>query len=117
MQDIQTEADVQQLITTFYGQVTNDNLLKHHFEQIDWSAHLPAMISFWSLVLLGKEGYKNNTLEKHRHVALNKANIQRWATIFVSTVDSLFEGEISDKAKQHARIMQLTFESKLLSKD
>ena len=54
--DLETEADIIQLVDAFYARVNADALLRPIFNdvaQVDWASHLPTMYDFWSSVLLG----------------------------------------------------------------
>lgn len=107
--DIRDLEDIKLLVDTFYSRVQENGLLGPIFNnvaQVDWSKHLPVMYSFWNSVLFGKQGYKGNPMDAHfklnekRHLAGHDFNT--WKSLFMQTVDELFEGEIADSAKKKA---------------
>jgi len=111
-QEIKTEEDVALMVDKFYAIAAKDEQIGHFFDNLDWSHHLPRMINFWSFILIGKEGYKGNVLDKHMHMALTPADFERWLAIFIEVIDTNFEGENAATAKQRATIMAYTFKQK-----
>ena len=112
MKDIETNTDIQRLVDEFYDRVLKDELLAPFFRRLNFSAHLPKMVHFWSFVLLDEPGYTTNVTEKHANMPLNKELFDRWVSLFSETVDSLFVGEKANLAKQRAAIMGWTMASK-----
>lgn len=111
-QDINDSNDIEVLVNTFYDEVKKDEYIGHIFHKIigdDWSHHLPIMYSFWSMVLLGKQGYSGNPVRKHvevdRRVELKDEHYNRWLQLWNATVDSLFAGERAEEAKKRAVLM------------
>lgn len=111
-QDINDSNDIEVLVNTFYDEVKKDEYIGHIFYKIigdDWSHHLPIMYSFWSMVLLGKQGYSGNPVRKHvevdRRVELKDEHYNRWLQLWNATVDSLFAGERAEEAKKRAVLM------------
>ncbi|TAH05859.1 MAG: group III truncated hemoglobin, partial [Sphingobacteriales bacterium] len=54
--DIQTAADIQLLVDSFYKQVLPDPLIGYIFTdiaQLSWEKHIPIMYQFWGSILLG----------------------------------------------------------------
>jgi hemoglobin len=107
--DIVSRDDIIKLIDSFYGNVKNDPKIGPIFSDIvkvDWDAHLPVMYSFWASVLIGEQTYNGNPMSKH--IALSKItpmtveHFDTWLSIFHSTLDSLYEGEIATLAKLRA---------------
>jgi hemoglobin len=107
--DIRDIEDIKLLVDTFYNKVSEDGLLGPIFNdvaKVDWSKHLPIMYNFWNSILFGAQGYKGNPMDAHfrldkkRHLEGNDFNT--WKTIFMETIDELFEGEIADSAKKKA---------------
>ncbi len=113
MNDIQTKADIEKLIETFYGKVFKDDLLSPFFKGMDFEAHKPQMVHFWSFVLISEPGYKTNVTEKHLNMPLEPQHFERWIHYFKETADELFEGEITEMAKQRAEMVGWTIQEKL----
>jgi hemoglobin len=113
MKEIESKEDVQFLVSTFYGKVLMNEELKPFFSQLDFEAHLPKMIHFWSFVLLDEANYKTNVTEKHLQMPLKKENFDTWLRLFGETVDEHFEGEKAEIAKQRAFTIAWTISNKM----
>lgn len=107
--DIETPADVDRLIETFYTRVLSDPIIGFFFTDIagiDLQKHLPVISAFWQLQLLGKLGYRGQTFAVHKtlheRVALTEDHFHRWLYLFEGTIDELFAGPRADTAKQRA---------------
>lgn len=107
--DIRDIEDIKLLVDSFYNKAQADNLLGPIFNdvaKVDWSKHLPIMYRFWDSILFGTQGYKGNPMEAHfrlnqkQHLEGNDFNT--WKSLFMQTVDELFEGEMADLAKKKA---------------
>jgi hemoglobin len=112
MKKIESKADVEQLVDAFYESVLKNKELAPFFKHLDFKAHLPKMVHFWSFVLLDEPGYTTNVTEKHEHMRLSKALFDTWVQLFNETVDALFEGEKANLAKERAAILGWTMGSK-----
>lgn len=113
MQDIQKIEDIEQLVDDFYDQVLKDEVLSPFFSGLDFAKHKPKMVDFWAFVLLDKTGYTTDVTAKHMHMRLTKEHFDRWIELFNVTVDTLFQGEKADLAKQRAFLIRWTIESKM----
>lgn len=113
MADIKTKSDIETLIETFYGKVFRDELLAPFFKGMDFEAHKPQMVHFWSFVLISEPGYKTNVTEKHLSMPLEPQHFERWIQYFTETVDELYAGETADLAKQRAALVGWTIQEKL----
>ena len=111
--DITNETDVAFLVKTFYGRVLQDEVLAPHFSHIDFEAHFPRMIAFWSFILLDKAGYTGNVFDKHVNLPIGEKEFDRWMLHFTSVLHDFFEGEKADLAKQRAEVLKFTFLSKM----
>ena len=112
MKDITTKQDVELLVDTFYGLVLQDEDLAPFFKNLDFKAHMPKMVHFWSFVLLDEPGYTTNVTDKHRHMPLSPAHFERWVSLFHETVDALFSGGKVEMAKQRANLIAWTIQNK-----
>jgi truncated hemoglobin YjbI len=52
MKQLETPADIHQLVTLFYDKVLKDELLAPFVSRLDFTAHLPKMEQFWRFALL-----------------------------------------------------------------
>lgn len=112
MKPIETKADVELLVDTFYTAVLKDDVLAPFFKHLNFVEHLPKMVRFWSFVLLDETGYTTNVTDKHAQMQLNMDLFNRWVDLFKMTVDTLFEGEKAEMAKQRAVVLGWTMGSK-----
>ena len=107
--DIETRADLENLLSEFYDIATQDEEIGHHFAELDLKTHLPIIVNFWEKVLFGKAAYFGNPLAVHKTLhekfALKFEHFQRWVEIFHRTVDKLFAGEMADAAKLRAKMI------------
>lgn len=113
MKKIENRSDIEQLITLFYSKLVADEDLSPFFIGIDLNKHLPQMIQFWCFALLDEPGYTTNVVEKHLHMPLKATHFSTWLAHFNETVDTLFEGEKAAAAKQRAKIIGITIQSKV----
>lgn len=110
--DIKDKSDVVLLIDTFYDKLLQVDGMKEVFEGLDFEAHKPRIVHFWSFVLLDEEGYTTNVFDKHLHLPIKVHQFQQWLQTFVATVNELFEGEKAQMAIQRATVLSYTFETK-----
>lgn len=101
--------DIKLLVDSFYDKVNKDEILSPIFNdvaKVNWENHLPIMYKFWASTLLGEMGYKGNPMDAHFRLnekhKLEGSDFNRWKSLFIETVDELFEGEIAEQAKQRA---------------
>jgi hemoglobin len=109
MPDIETRADVEQLVRAFYSRALVDPIIGWIFTDIahlDVEAHVPQIASFWETILLGAQSYRGGAFrphaELHMKVRLRSGHFERWLVLWRETVDSLFEGPRAELAKAHA---------------
>ncbi len=115
-EDIKNEEGIKLLVNTFYDKVNQSLLLSpifNDFAGVNWESHLPIMYRFWNGILFGEGGYKGNPFEKHIPLPIDATHFENWLTLFIQTVDELFEGNKAEEAKQRATIIAYTFQSKL----
>lgn len=111
--DITTKEEITFIVDDFYSKVLQDDLLKPFFSNIDFNAHKPKMVHFWSFVLLDEAGYKTDVMHKHHQMKLKPEHFERWLVLFDETIDTHFEGEKANLAKQRAALMGWTMQSKM----
>jgi hemoglobin len=113
MTDIQSKEDIQSLVDLFYGKVLKDSLLAPFFAALDFEAHKPKMVHFWSFVLLDEARYTTDVTQKHIHMRLKKEHFDQWLFLFNATVDEHFLGSKAEAAKQRALLVGWTIQSKI----
>ena len=118
--DIQSEADISQLVGRFYGRVRQDMLLGPVFNdvaQVDWVHHIPRLVDFWSTILLGSGQYQGNVVLPHlaldHKTTIRSVHFEQWLALFKQTVDELFAGDRAEQAKIRAQSIAVVLQSKL----
>ena len=108
-QDLDTRAEVHDLVVRFYREVVFDDLLGPVFGEVaetDWPVHIPKLIDYWCRVLFGEPGYDGRIVAAHRRVhdveRFHEDLFDRWYLLWVATVDAFWEGPCADRAKSHA---------------
>jgi hemoglobin len=116
--DIETRADIELLVTSFYEKVKKDAVIGYIFNElakVNWEKHLPVMFDFWENTLFYTGSYAGNPMKSHQKLHqmfnLNAKHFSQWIQLFTATVDELFAGEKAELAKQRAisisTVMQL----------
>jgi hemoglobin len=120
MSDIETRADCERLVRTFYSRALEDPVIGYIFTDVaklDLEAHVPRITSFWETVLLGARSYAGGAFRPHAEIhvrsPLRRAHFEQWLRLWSVTVDELFEGERADLAKAHAARVASAFLGRL----
>jgi hemoglobin len=120
--DLESRNDIIQLIDLFYSKVNKDALLSPYFNdaaKVDWKTHLPRMYDFWDTILFAKHTYHGNPMAKHKLVdammKLTPEAFERWLVLFHNTLDELFEGSFTEKAKYSATTIATTLQNRIIT--
>ncbi|APD05774.1 hypothetical protein UJ101_00221 [Flavobacteriaceae bacterium UJ101] len=115
MKKIENREDVSLLVNTFYKAIREDEMLgpifNSHISEDQWPAHLSKLTDFWVTNLFAVAAYKGNPTAVHKKVDENlkytveQTHFGQWLHLWFTTIDSLFEGEKAQKAKNAARKM------------
>lgn len=116
--DIENREDLLKLVTSFYDKLLADPSISYLFTdvaKIDLDHHLPVLVDFWEMILFHADTYQKNAMKPHMILnsqsPLNAEHFKTWLKYFNATLDELFEGEITEQAKQRAQsiatVMQL----------
>ncbi len=118
--DIEQRADLEKLLTAFYEQAFQDDLIGRFFTEVvplDLKTHLPEITNFWEAVVLNKHSYRKNVMEIHQHIhqlsSIKKEHLDRWVHLFTQTVDAHFEGNKATLMKQRATSIATLMDIKL----
>lgn len=110
VRDLDSLAEIDEMVRCFYGDVAQDLLLGPLFNdvaKVDWSEHLPKLVLFWARALLDVEGYSGNPFAKHaqihRQSELTAQHFLRWLELFHETIDGGWCGPKAEQAKTLAR--------------
>lgn len=120
MEDITTLKDIQRLVDTFYAKVKQDQTIGTFFNsRLDgkWEAHHKKLYRFWHTVLLRRPDYFGNPVPMHFNMQLQQHHFDHWLTVWCTTVDELFAGEIAERAKFRGKTMAKAFYSKIKKAD
>jgi len=112
VKDIETRADIDELMQAFYARALTDTVIGYIFTDVaklDLEHHLPIIGDFWESLLFGTPAYSKhgrNPLLVHRELheksALTAEHFRRWLEMFVATIDEMFSGERAEFLKQRA---------------
>lgn len=91
MPDPITEAEISNLVETFYAKVRVDSEIGPIFNAIvdDWPHHLALLKDFWSTVLLTSGRYKGDPMMKHLNLPLDPEHFSRWLAVFAETANQV----------------------------
>ena len=67
--DLESRADIHDLVVGFYREIVFDELLEPVFgevAEVDWALHIPKLIDYWCRVLLRQPSYGGSILEAHQ---------------------------------------------------
>jgi truncated hemoglobin YjbI len=105
---------IQEIVRAFYEKAKNDVMIGYHFRNIqDFDEHIPRIIAFWEIQLLGKTQQEVATpfdvLKAHIPLAIKKGELGRWLLLFRKTIDekTLHHSEFSEFNSQWK--LKLTF--------
>lgn len=96
-----SEAEVAELVITFYAKVRDDAILGPVFKRhvADWSLHMPKMVAFWSTALCGSKSYRGNPMLLHRALPdLTASMFERWLDLFDEAASALPNRTIAERA-------------------
>lgn len=107
--DLDSTERIAALVRDFYRQVATDDVLGPVFADVDWTAHIPKLVDFWTWQLLGERRYAGNPLRAHEPVharhPFGPEHYERWLALFEETVDEGYAGPLAEVAKGRARRM------------
>ena len=103
--DLDSPAQIAEIVRSFYATVAADDLLGPVFNdvaQVDWDLHLPKLAAFWNRALLGIEGYQGNPFRQHAEVharePFRQEHFDRWLALFRANLDGSWSGPNVDRA-------------------
>lgn len=109
MTDIQTRADLEQLMAQFYTRLLADNSIGYIFTdvaKIQLETHLPKIVDFWEVVVLNSGQYHKNVLQihldLHAKTPLLREHFETWLAHLHESVDAGFAGPNAENLKTRA---------------
>lgn len=118
--DIETRADIENLVNLFYHYVKQDKTIGFIFNDVvkmNWETHIPLITDFWETILLDNPVYKKNAMEVHydinRKLPLKVEHFESWLQLFNNTIDELYQGEKANLAKTRAKSIAAVMQFKM----
>lgn len=122
MKDIESRADLDILIKTFYNSLLKDERVSYIFTdvaKINLEEHLPKITDFWELSMFHSGPYHDNPMHVHMQLndkeRLTKTHFDIWLMYFNTTVDDLFVGPNAEKIKTRALSIATIMKIKVLA--
>ncbi|WPU66421.1 globin family protein [Peredibacter starrii] len=80
------------VVESFYDKAKTDILIGYHFRVIqDFDEHIPRIVTFWELQLLGKASRPIekpfDIMKPHMPLGIKRGEIGRWLVLFRKTLD------------------------------
>lgn len=107
--DIENREDLLLLLQAFYEKALNDDTIGHFFTDVvhfDLQVHITVITDFWETILLNGRRYTGNAILPHLHInklsPMEDKHFNRWLQLFSQTIDTLFQGQTAETAKQRA---------------
>ncbi len=107
--DLDTPAEIADLVRRFYLRVGKDDLLSPVFVDhagVDWDAHRQTLTAFWCKVELGLPGFEGAPTQKHSALSATRPfraeQFARWVWLFHDTIDNRWRGPHAESIKARA---------------
>lgn len=86
-----TESEIKIVVERFYQKAREDILLGYQFAKIkDFEDHIPRIISFWEIQLLGRTQRQVTSpfdlMNAHRPLSIKRGELDRWVVLFKKTL-------------------------------
>ena len=84
------------VVSSFYDKAKDDILIGYHFRNIpDFEEHIPRIVVFWELQLLGKSSEKVSKpfdlIKAHLPLGIKKGELGRWIVLFKKSLETELE--------------------------
>ena len=107
--DLDTRAEIHDLVVRFYREIAFDDLLEPIFgevAEVDWVEHIPRLIDYWCSIIFRTTSYGGSVTKTHRRLhnlqPIEPEHCDRWFALWVYCVDERWEGPNADRAKSYA---------------
>ena len=98
--DIRDQSDIKVLVDTFYEKAGEDDLLGPIFSKMsDPGFHKDLLYKYWETALLSQIADEKEPFPRHIEQMFSTKHFIRWLTLFLNTIDSLYQGPIASTAK------------------
>lgn len=115
MQTIESRKEISFLVHRFYAKIREDEMLgpifDKHISEEQWPAHLEKLTDFWESNLLGVSKFRGNPpaahiqVDKNMNHSITQTHFGRWLQLWFDTINTHFEGQLAELAKNRARMM------------
>ena len=109
MSDILNQEDIFSVVEAFYKKALKDEIIGVYFTevvQLNLETHIPKIVSFWEVMLFGTGDYRGNPMREHfplnRILPMEQKHFNRWLSLWIETIDGLFDGKNATEAKTRA---------------
>lgn len=109
-EELRDQVQIDRLVRRFYQAVVQDDLLGPIFlgMEVDWGAHIPKMVDFWSDRLLRIPGYQGNPVGAHQPVLdrfpFGEPELARWLELWSENAYELFTDESARAIVERAEL-------------
>lgn len=122
---------IQLVVETFYQKAINDFMIGYHFRKIQqgqsahplqaelgqFAHHIPRIVQFWKLQLLGSEHadpeLKFDLINVHKQLSVRRGEVNRWVILFFETLEELGAHPLKENWKDRVVQFQSIFLIKL----
>lgn len=111
--DIQTRADIEQVMRIFYKRALADPELGPKFADMELEQHIPKIVDFWQSTSIGGASYTGSPFGPHKPLGLEQRHFDLWLSYFEQTMDELFTGPVADQMRSKAHHVANIFRFKL----
>jgi truncated hemoglobin YjbI len=106
---------IERVVRSFYEKAKSDILIGYHFRHIhDFDTHIPRIIHFWEIQLLGASLTMEpfDLIGAHKALGIKVGEVNRWVKLFLETMD---EEKIDPDLKTQWSEKTLLFRDRFLS--
>ncbi|HEY4216091.1 MAG TPA: group III truncated hemoglobin [Gemmatimonadaceae bacterium] len=108
------DADLHDLLVSFYTRIESDSILRAYFADLDVTAHMPRIVAFWSTLLFHTARYSGNAFLPHQRMrALRAEHFAHWVGTLESIIDARFAGPHADLMKAFAHRIAYSMQLRL----
>ena len=115
MKEIKTREDVNEMVDSFYFKVRKHEELGPIFNEAIgelWFLHIDTLTRFWETLLLDKRSYYGSPFPKHLALKIEPHHFDMWLELFIYNINTQYEGEKAELAKEKAATLKKMFQSK-----
>lgn len=110
---------IQIVVSNFYDDVRNDDLLSPIFDSKLsglWEAHVERLVNFWCNIILSTNDYKGSVYRKHMEISgATKEHFVRWLQLFERNAASQFSDEVYFEVMQIANRLATSLQHGMVS--